>query len=72
MSPHGKTPPSLAAQGKYDEAKPLYKGSLAVMEKAVGHDHPEVALVLNNLAMLLQSQVRVGLVHECRPFQHDC
>jgi tetratricopeptide (TPR) repeat protein len=40
------------AQNKYDEAEPLYKRSLAIREKAVGPDHPFVAVGLNNLADL--------------------
>ena len=30
-------------QGKYAEAEPLYKRSLAIREKALGPDHPDVA-----------------------------
>ena len=44
------------AQGKYVEAEPLYKRSLAIKEKALGKDHPDVALSLNNLAVLYDSQ----------------
>lgn len=47
----------LAAQGKYEEAKPLYKRSLAIREKVLGPDHLEVAEGLNNLSGLLLSQV---------------
>lgn len=32
--------------------------SLAIHEKVHGSDHPKVALVLNNLAMILKVQVR--------------
>ena len=38
------------AQGRYAEAEPLYKRSLAIREKALGPDHPDVAQSLNNLA----------------------
>jgi hypothetical protein len=35
------TSPSFTeAQGKYVEAEPLYKGDLAITEKALGADHP--------------------------------
>ncbi len=44
------------AQGKYAEAEPLYKRSLAISEKALGPDHPEVATSLNNQALLYQAQ----------------
>jgi hypothetical protein len=37
------------AQGKYTQAEPLYKRSLAIREKAFGPDHPVVGMSLNNL-----------------------
>ncbi len=40
------------AQGKYAEAEPLYKRSLAILEKALGLEHPNVATSLNNLEEL--------------------
>ena len=40
------------AQGKYEEAEPLYQRSLAINEKALGKDHSVVAGDLNNLAQL--------------------
>eukprot|EP00752_Nemacystus_decipiens_P017370 g15565.t2 len=42
-------------QGNYDDAKPLYERSLAIREKVLGPDHPDVASSLNNLAGLLFS-----------------
>jgi hypothetical protein len=36
----------------------LYKRSLAIYEKALGPDHPDVALGLNNLALLYKTQGR--------------
>ena len=47
-------------QGKYDEAEPLYRESLAIDKKIYGDEHPEVATDLNNLASLLESQVSEG------------
>lgn len=44
-------------QGKFKEAEPLYKHSLAVYERVCGPDHREVAAVLNNRAGLLERQV---------------
>ena len=41
-----------ATQGRYAEAEPLYKRALAIREKALGPDHPDVATSLNNLAVL--------------------
>ena len=43
---------SYSNQGKYDEAEPLYKRSLKILEKALGKEHPHVAASLNNLAEL--------------------
>ena len=43
-------------EGKYSEAEPLYKRSLAIREKVFGPDHPDVANSLNNLAFLYQHQ----------------
>ena len=43
---------ALRAQGRYAEAEPLYKRALAIREKALGPDHPEVGTSLNNLAAL--------------------
>ena len=46
------------SQGRYAEAEPLFKRSLAIREKALGPDHPDVGTSLNNLAVLYQSQGR--------------
>jgi hypothetical protein len=45
-------------QGRYDEAEPLYKRSLAITEKALGPDHPDIARSLNKLATLYDAQGR--------------
>jgi tetratricopeptide (TPR) repeat protein len=45
-------------QGKYAEAEPLFKRSLAIKEKALGSDHPSVATSLNNLAGLYRATDR--------------
>ena len=42
------------SQGKLGEAEPLYKESLAIKKKVFGDEHPQVALGLNNLAVLLE------------------
>eukprot|EP00752_Nemacystus_decipiens_P009335 g8343.t1 len=47
-------------QGIYEEAKRKYLHSLAMLEKVLGPDHPDVATSLNNLASLLQSQGNYG------------
>lgn len=51
----GNSVPTI--QGKYDEAKPLYERALAISEKTLGPDHPDIAIRLNSLASLLYTQV---------------
>jgi tetratricopeptide (TPR) repeat protein len=46
----------LYNQGRYSEAIPLAQRALAIQEKALGPDHPDVALSLNNLAELYRAQ----------------
>jgi tetratricopeptide (TPR) repeat protein len=47
-----------AAQRDYAKAEPFYKRSLAIWEKALGPDHPNVALSLENLADLYRNTKR--------------
>ena len=49
---------SATAQGKLEEALLLYDRALAIDEKVLGPDHPDVAGDLNNKAMLLWTMVR--------------
>ena len=44
------------AQGRHEDVEPLHKRSLAIREKALGPEHPDVASSLNNLALLYASQ----------------
>jgi len=44
------------AQGQYAKAEPLYERALAIWEKALGPEHPDVATALNNLAGLYGAQ----------------
>ncbi len=46
------------AQDRYAEAEPLYTRSLAIREKALGPEHPHVAMSLENYAALLQKTKR--------------
>jgi SOS-response transcriptional repressor LexA len=43
-------------QGKYEEAKHLFKQALAISEKAHGAEHPDIAASLNGLALLYTNQ----------------
>ena len=45
-------------QGDTAKAEPLYKRSLAIVEKALGPDHPDVATSLENLAKLYRATKR--------------
>ena len=47
-------------QGKYREAEGLYKRALAISEKALGANHPDVAWTLNNLAILYEARGESG------------
>ncbi len=46
------------AQGNYAEAEPLYQRALAIWERALGPEHPDVAKVLNSYASLLRETGR--------------
>ena len=54
------------AQGKLAEAEEPNQRALAIREKALGPDHPDVAQSLNNLALLLWQLERHG---DAIPFQ---
>jgi tetratricopeptide (TPR) repeat protein len=45
--------------GRYSEAEPLNKRSLEIKERALGPEHPNIATVLENYAILLQKMDRV-------------
>src|SRR6202040_2098038 len=47
---------SLREAGDYAGAEPLLQRALAIDEKALGPDYPDVATCLNNLASLLQAK----------------
>src|SRR5262245_45216642 len=48
----------LYRAGKFSEAIPLARRALALLEKQLGPDHPDVAQLLNNLAELYRNQGR--------------
>ncbi|MEE8513514.1 MAG: tetratricopeptide repeat protein [Gammaproteobacteria bacterium] len=47
-----------ASQGRYAESEPLYKRALAIVEKALGPDHPNIATSLENYAAVLRKTGR--------------
>ena len=44
-------------QNKYDDAENFYKQALEVRERALGHDHPDTAIILDSLAGLFRKMV---------------
>jgi len=52
------------AQGKYDQAEPLCRRSLGIVEKSLGPEHSDVGASLNNLAELYRAQ---GKYDEAEP-----
>ena len=46
------------AQGRYEEAEPLYRRALAIAEKALGPEHPNVVRIKENYAPLLSERDR--------------
>ena len=46
------------AQGDYARAEPLYRRSLAIWEKALGPEHPDVATIRENLETLYRATKR--------------
>jgi tetratricopeptide (TPR) repeat protein len=48
----------LNNQGRFSEAIPLARRALTIREKALGPDHPDVAISANNLALAYVAQGR--------------
>lgn len=55
---------ALAAQGQYQQAQETSQLSLAIYERALGSDHPEIARQLNNIAVDYDEQ---GMYAEAEP-----
>ncbi|KAH3763455.1 tetratricopeptide repeat protein [Pelomyxa schiedti] len=49
----------------YDEIMPLYTRALSILEKTQGYDHPDVALTLNDAAVL---NLRAGFLDQAEQF----
>jgi tetratricopeptide (TPR) repeat protein len=45
-------------QGQYAPAEPLFERALAIREKALGAEHPDVAICMKNYASLLRKSGR--------------
>lgn len=50
-----------ASQGRYEVAVPLCKQALEDLEKSSGHSHPDVATMLNILALVYRSHIHLTL-----------
>jgi len=48
------------AQGRYDEAEPLFLRALEASERVLGKEHPSTLASVNNLALLYRAQGRYG------------
>jgi tetratricopeptide (TPR) repeat protein len=55
----------LHAHGQYVETEPFLQGALAIGEQTLGHDHPDVAIYLNDLARLYLKSL--GKIAEAEP-----
>ena len=54
---------AIPHQGKLEDALPMYQRALRIDEKTYGPEHPDVAIFLNNIAMLLKAQGKLGAGH---------
>jgi tetratricopeptide (TPR) repeat protein len=54
----------LKQVAQYAEAEPLYERAIAIGEKTLGPEHPDLAIMLNNLALLYSVQ---GKYDEAEP-----
>jgi tetratricopeptide (TPR) repeat protein len=60
-----KTGSFLYAHGQYVETEPFLQGALAIGKQSLGPDHPDVALYLNDLALLYMREL--GKIAEAEP-----
>ncbi|MCU1265729.1 MAG: Tfp pilus assembly protein PilF, partial [Acidobacteria bacterium] len=57
----------LTSLGKYADAEPLFKQAIAMREKALGGNHPELAASLEGYAAML---TKMGRADEAAPLEH--
>ena len=58
---------ALDAQGRHAEAEPFARKVLELSKKALGPEHPDVGVSLNNLAGLYKAQCTDGPVTTTKP-----
>jgi tetratricopeptide (TPR) repeat protein len=51
---------ALVAQSRFDDAIPLFERALEINEKSLGHNHPDVAPVLEHYAVPLRQTGRIA------------
>ncbi|KAL4656353.1 kinesin light chain 1 isoform X7 [Arapaima gigas] len=61
-----------ASQGRYEVAVPLCKQALEDLEKTSGHDHPDVATMLNILALVYSPADPCSQACPCNPLLSLC
>ncbi|MEM7553723.1 MAG: tetratricopeptide repeat protein [Cyanobacteria bacterium P01_A01_bin.84] len=47
-------------EGKYEQAEPLYKQAVEIVERVLGANHPDTVLYQNNLKVLRTQQQTSG------------
>lgn len=60
-----QVPFRTSSEGKYDEAEPIHRQTLALMEKVMGKEHPDTLTSMNNLAGLQNSQGKYNEAEPC-------
>jgi len=59
---------AYAGEGKKAEAEPLYRRALEIDEKALGPDHPKVAVIAENPARTLR---KLGRDQEAKVYEEQ-
>ena len=57
-APPSRERPLHRTQNKLEEAAKLHERALGIRIKALGEDHPDVAVSLNNLGLVKKAQVQ--------------
>jgi tetratricopeptide (TPR) repeat protein len=68
ISPYVRIGYFYQGQGNYCFAEPWYRDCLEVIKKRLGEEHPDLAIILHNLAQLCRSQ---GKYEEAEHFFHS-
>ena len=56
---------------EFDQAEPLFRESVALNRRLFGTEHPEVAITLNNLALVLRDKGNYAAANELFAEVHD-